>query len=129
MINPVRTATFSYTPPVIVGAIGIYSLHRATELEGTGAERAFIIGLVLLFAALGTVLRLLLHERTGRERELEDDVAELRRRVCHLDREMEQVRQDVDSRLAVQEWLVAFDRAEVHSGRPWITLAGRDDDG
>ncbi len=112
-------------PPMIVAGVSIALLYRSSQLQPVDAERPFALGLLLGLAAVGFVVSRQARAGTKRDLEFEDQLAKLRAAMHELRRENEQLRQDVHSRIAVQEWLEVFDRADVHQAGHWAQRYGR----
>lgn len=84
-----------FGPPTVVWVIGAYSLYRATKVDGSLSEKAFLFGILLVMCAtvMGSSRRS--RQTTTRERALE---LQLQRQGQRL-RSFEQRQEDVERRL------------------------------
>lgn len=109
-----------YTAPMVVTAGGVYLLYRATQLEGSAAEKAFVLGMMFVFSSWGFTAA-----RSSRRRSTDvERVATENRRLCKRVRQLEQqyasLREDVHSKITVKAWMEAMDRAEAHHSTSWV---------
>jgi hypothetical protein len=111
-----------YGLPFVVGCVGIYRLYRAAQLDGSDAERTFAAGLLLLLCAVGFVAARRCKVRSERDQVWEANQAEMVRRLAKLEKEQAALREDVHSRLALQQWLEIFDRMDAHEAGGWVHL-------
>ncbi|MGH3888370.1 MAG: hypothetical protein ACRDSZ_17685 [Pseudonocardiaceae bacterium] len=115
-------AILVHVPPLIVAGISIVLLYRSSRLHPVEAERPFVLGLLLGLAAVGFVVSRQARARARRDLEFEDQIAKIRAELHQLRQENERLREDVHSRIAIQEWLEIFDRVDAHTAAGWIHL-------
>lgn len=120
-------ATVYYTAPVAVTAVGVYLLYRATEVEGSSADRAFGIGIVLVLSAWGWTATRSAKRRSSEDRRLENENCVLRRRVSALETEYATIRDEIHSRIASEVWLASMDRMDAHRKTTWVHFARQPD--
>ena len=112
--------TIYYTAPVVVTAVGVYLLYRATQVEGAQADRAFIFGLTLVLAAWGFTATRSAQRHAKWRAQLEGENQYLCRQVRELKKEVTEVRRTIDSKLAAEVFLAAMERADEHRGKNWV---------
>lgn len=111
-----------YGAPLIVAGLGVHRLYRATRLDRSDAETAFVVGLMLLLSAAAFVALRRSRERSALIDAWEQRQADQSRRMRQVEKELAALRQDVHSRLAVTTWLEAMDRADAHQAGSWVQL-------
>lgn len=111
---------------IVVAALAVYFLYRASILDGTQSERAFVVGLLLALSAAAAAWGHKAHVHAIREHQWEATMHHLAQDVRVLRKEQDALRQDVHSRIAVQEWLEVFDRMDAHQAKGWVHLNRRD---
>jgi hypothetical protein len=114
--------TIYYAAPVVVTTVGIYLLYRATQLEGSASDRAFLIGMVLVLSSWGFTAARSTKLRSAVVQNLEGQNHALCIRIRELERQHEELRQDVHSKIAVKQWMEAMDRSESHHSTSWVHL-------
>lgn len=114
--------TIYYTAPVVVAAVGTYLLYRATQVEGTSADRAFAIGLLLVLSSWGFTAARSSRKRSRSEHALEDKIQALCKRVRRMERRGDALQSALDSKIAAEVFLAAMDRADEHRGKSWVHL-------
>lgn len=113
-------ATVYYVAPVVVTAIGVYLLYRATQVEGSAADRAFVFGTILVLSSWGFTAARSSRKRSASVGQLENQIQRLCKRVRDLERQHSALRQDVHSKIAVKAWLEAMDRLDAHHSTTWV---------
>lgn len=112
--------TIYYAAPVVVTAVGVYLLYRATQVEGAPADRAFVFGLSLVLAAWGFTATRTSQRHAKWRAQLENENQYLCRQVRELKAEVTEVRRTIDSKMAAEVFLAAMDRADEHRGKNWV---------
>lgn len=115
-------AVIYYTAPAVVTTGGLYLLYRATQLEGSSADRAYMLGVVLVLSAWGFTAARSSMKRSRLAREFEDRNQTLTRRVRELERHTEELRNAIDSRTAAEVFLAAMERANEHRTKNWMHI-------
>lgn len=112
--------TIYYTAPVVVTAVGVYLLYRATQIEGASADRAFVFGIVLVLASWGFTATRSSQKHARWRGQLENENQYLCRQVRELKGEVAEVRRMLDSKMAAEVFLAAMERADEHRGKNWV---------
>jgi hypothetical protein len=113
-------AVIYYTAPVVVTVGGVYLLYRATQVEGAAGDRAFILGLIFVFAAWGFTAARTSRRRSKWRTQLENENQYLCQQVRDLQREVVEVRRTLESKIAAEVFLAAMERADEHRGKSWV---------
>lgn len=116
------TAVIYYTVPPLVAMIGMYLLYRATQLERSAADKAYVAGILLVILAWLFTLARSSCVRSHESRRQDNAHVELAKRVTNLESETKELRQDVHSKIAVKTWLEAMDRMDAHHSTSWVHL-------
>ena len=111
-----------YGAPLVVGLIGVRRLWSVTELDGTEAQEACVVGLLLVGCSVLFVAARRTRVRSYRDTAWEASQQAQARRLRRLEEEQQALRQDVHSRIAMPEWLKIFDRVEAHKAGGWVQL-------
>lgn len=111
-----------YVAPAAVAAGGLYLLYRATQVDGTSADRAFALGAVLVLSAWGFTAARSSIKRSALAREFEDRHQVLANRVRELKRQTQDLQNAIDSRTAAEVFLAAMERADEHRSKNWVHI-------
>lgn len=109
-----------YAAPVVVTAVGVYLLYRATQVDGASADRAFVIGTILVFSSWGFTAARSSRKRSTSERRLDDKLQSLCKRVRQTERRSDELQSALDSKIAAEVFLAAMERADEHRGKNWV---------
>ena len=116
------TNVLYYGAPLVVAAIGVYRLWTVTGLDGSRAQEAFVVGLLLLVCAALFVAARRSRVRSQEVGALEEAQQTQGQRVRNLENKYEELRQDVDARLSFTAILEAVDRVDARKAGGWVHL-------
>lgn len=107
--------------PATTAAVGVYATYRATQLTGSMADRAYVIGIALILGTWAWTATRSARQRASSEARLEGTIQELTKRVRNLEKDRDEVRQVLNTHAATALVLEAVD-CPPGGAPPWTRL-------
>lgn len=105
--------------PTITALIGIYLTYRATQLDGSMADRAYLIGTAMLIGSWAWTASRSARHRAEAEARLETTIEDLTERVDDLEAYRDKVQRAIDTKTATAVVLEAVEYPS-EDVPPWV---------